>query len=132
MAFPIAALIPILGDVLDKIIPDKEANAKAKAAMIELHQKGELEVFNRKADIIVAEAKSEHWLTATWRPIVMLTFAGLITARWFGWAAPGLGEAEVLHLWSIVELGLGGYVIGRSVEKVVPAIADTVKNSRKP
>jgi len=33
----------------------------------------------------------------------------------------------VLKLWDIVQLGLGGYVIGRSVEKVVPAIAGAIK-----
>jgi len=65
----------------------------------------------------------EHWLAATWRPIVMLTFAGLIVARWMGWSAPGIGEAEVLKLWSIVELGLGGYVIGRTAEKIAPTLA---------
>lgn len=67
-----------------------------------------------------AGGAGEHWLAATWRPIVMLTFAGLIVARWMGWSAPGIGEAEVLKLWSIVELGLGGYVIGRTAEKIVP------------
>ena len=36
-------------------------------------------------------------------------------------------KKEVLKLWSIVELGLGGYVIGRSVEKIVPAIAGALK-----
>ncbi len=28
---------------------------------------------------------------------------------------------------TIVELGLGGYVIGRSVEKIVPGVADALK-----
>ena len=57
----------------------------------------------------------------------MLVFVGLIVARWFGWAAPGLSEAEYLKLWSIVEFGLGGYVIGRSVEKIAPSIASAMK-----
>jgi hypothetical protein len=57
----------------------------------------------------------------------MLTFAGLIVARWFGWAAPNLSEAEYLKLWSIVELGLGGYVIGRSAEKIIPGVAEALK-----
>ena len=57
----------------------------------------------------------------------MLVFVALIVARWFGYAAPGLSEAEALKLWSIVELGLGGYVIGRSAEKVAPAILDAIK-----
>jgi len=33
-------------------------------------------------------------------------------------AEPQPGEA--LKLWDIVEIGLGGYVIGRSAEKVLP------------
>jgi len=54
-------------------------------------------------------------------------FTGLIVARWFGWSAPNLSEAEYLKLWDIVELGLGGYVIGRSVEKIAPGIAGALK-----
>ena len=81
-------------------------------------------------DIIKAEAQSEHWLAACWRPILMLTFGGLIVARWLGWSAPGISEAEVLKLWDIVQLGLGGYVIGRSIEKVAPQIAAAVAPRR--
>jgi hypothetical protein len=43
-----------------------------------------------------------------------------------GYSAPGLSEGEVLKLWSIVELGIGGYVIGRSAEKVLPAVAQAM------
>jgi hypothetical protein len=57
----------------------------------------------------------------------MLVFVALIVARWFGFAAPNLSEAEYLKLWSIVEFGLGGYVVGRSVEKIAPTIADAVR-----
>jgi hypothetical protein len=60
----------------------------------------------------------------------MLTFGGLIVARWLGWSAPGISEAEVLKLWDIVQLGLGGYVIGRSIEKVAPQIAAAVAPRR--
>lgn len=79
------------------------------------------------AEIVKAEAASQHWLAANWRPLTMLIFVGLIVARWFGWAAPNLTEPEYLKLWSIVELGLGGYVIGRSAEKILPSIADVLK-----
>jgi len=82
-------------------------------------------------DIIKAEAQSEHWLAACWRPILMLTFGGLIVARWLGWSAPGISEAEVLKLWDIVQLGLGGYVIGRSIEKVAPQVAQAIGGARR-
>jgi len=50
----------------------------------------------------------------------------LIVARWLGWSAPNLGEAEVLKLWDIVEIGLGGYVIGRSAEKILPTVVKSL------
>lgn len=57
----------------------------------------------------------------------MLVFVALIVARWFGWSAPNLTEAEALKLWDIVEIGLGGYVIGRTAEKVLPGLVDSLR-----
>lgn len=125
------ALVPIIGSVLDKVLPDPAAAAAAKLRMLELAQRGELTELTARADIVRAEAASQHWLAANWRPILMLTFGGLIVARWFGWAAPNLTEAEYLALWDIVKLGLGGYVIGRSAEKIAPTIAEAIA-ARKP
>jgi hypothetical protein len=123
-------LLDILGigaKLIDKIIPDKEAADKAKLELIRLEQEGKLTELKAQAQIINTEASSQHWLAANWRPITMLIFVGLIVARWFGWAAPNLAEEEYIKLWSIVELGLGGYVIGRSAEKILPKIVEAVK-----
>lgn len=130
----LAALIPALGGVLNSVFnnlfPNPEDEAKRAAAqqqaMLQLMAQSQ-ELEKAAADIVKAEAQGESWLQRNWRPILMLTFAGLIVARWFGVAAPNLTEAEYLKLWSIVELGLGGYVIGRSAEKIAPAIADALK-----
>ena len=125
------ALVPILGDALRRLFPDAEARQKAEAEINAalIARAGELE--RAASDIVVAEAQSEHWLTACWRPIVMLTFTALIVARWLGYSAPGITEAEALRLWSIVEIGLGGYVIGRSVEKVAPQVAEALGRGRR-
>jgi hypothetical protein len=121
------ALFPIIGDVVKRLFPDPEQAAKAQMELqLELlKRQGEME--HAAAAIVKAEAESEHWLTSSWRPILMLTFGALIVARWLGYSAPGLSEAEVIKLWSIVELGIGGYVIGRSAEKVLPAVAEAVR-----
>lgn len=124
---PIAAILGIGSQLIDRLWPDEEKKAQAKIALMEMAQKGELEELRARAEIVKTEAGSEHWLAANWRPILMLTFGGLIVARWFGYAAPELSEAEYLKLWSIVELGIGGYVIGRSAEKVIPGLADALK-----
>lgn len=123
----IPALAPIVGQIVGSLFPDPTEKAKAEAeAMRQLlaHQ-GEIEA--AAAKIIQTEAASTHWLAANWRPLTMITFTALIVARWMGWVAPNLSEAEYLKLWSIIEFGLGGYVVGRSVEKVVPAIATAMK-----
>lgn len=127
----IQALIPVLAPILGQFIkskfPDPAEAAKAEAEITAQLWQNAHQINAAAADIIKTEAQSQHWLAAIWRPVVMLTFAGLIVARWFGWAAPNLSEAEYLKLWSIVEFGLGGYVVGRSVEKIAPSIASAFK-----
>lgn len=124
---PISAALSIGDSIIRRLFPDPSDAQKAQLALLEMAQRGELAELSARAEIVKAEAASEHWLAATWRPILMLTFGGLIVARWFGWAAPNLTEAEYLKLWDIVEFGVGGYVVGRSVEKVAPSVAAALK-----
>lgn len=126
-ADPITAALNIGGQLIERLWPNPAEADKAKLELMAMAQRGELQELAGRADIVKAEAASEHWLAANWRPILMLTFGALIVARWFGWAAPNLSEAEYLKLWSIVELGIGGYVVGRSAEKVLPAVATILK-----
>lgn len=123
----IPALAPILGKVVSNLFPDPAEKAKAEAEVMSQLLTHQAEIESAAAKIINTEAASQHWLAANWRPITMLTFVALIVARWFGYAAPDLSEAEYIKLWSIVEFGLGGYVVGRSVEKIAPTIAQAMK-----
>jgi hypothetical protein len=121
------ALVPILGKALGNLIPDATARAQAEAEIAKQLLASSAELERAAGEIVLAEARSEHFLAACWRPILMLTFGGLIVARWLGYSAPGISEAEVLKLWDIVQLGLGGYVIGRSAEKIAPQIVAAIK-----
>jgi hypothetical protein len=123
----VPVLAPILGKILDKAIPDTAAREQAQAAAMTQLLAHQHEIEQAAGQIIKTEAASTHWLAANWRPLTMLTFCGLIVARWFGFAAPELSEAEYLALWDIVELGLGGYVVGRSAEKIIPAAAAAMR-----
>lgn len=71
-----------------------------------------------QAKIIQAEATSASWLTSNWRPITMLTFVALIVLRWLG-LLPHITESVETQLFEIIKFGLGGYVVGRSLEKSV-------------
>lgn len=123
----IPALAPILGKVVGNLFPDPGEKAKAEAEVMRQLLAAQSEIEQAASKIIQTEAASTHWLAANWRPLTMLVFVALIVARWFGWAAPNLSEAEYIKLWSIVEFGLGGYVVGRSVEKIAPSIAQAIK-----
>ena len=117
---PLDAITDLGGKLIDKFWPDAGESERQRLQQF-------LAVFTAQAQIVNTEAASQHWLAANWRPLLMLTFGGLIVARWFGWAAPNLSESEYLKLWDIVELGLGGYVIGRSAEKIVPSLVGALK-----
>lgn len=130
----IAALIPILAPLLGQVVKSVFPNADDELKRLELQNQIQLALINNSAaletaaaSIVKAEAESENWLTSSWRPILMLVFGSLIVARWFGWTAPGITEAVELKLWGILEVGIGGYVIGRSVEKAAPAVAAALK-----
>jgi hypothetical protein len=120
------ALLPAIIGLLTKVIPDPQAQQDAKLKLLAMQQAGELSEITAHINVILAEAQG-NFLQRSWRPIMMLFFGGLIGARWFGYSAPNMSEAEVLELWGIVKIGIGGYTIGRSVEKIAPSLAEAFK-----
>jgi hypothetical protein len=119
--------IALLKDAFDRFVPDKTAAANAKAALDTLREQAGAQEFLASADIVKAEAQSSNWLTAAWRPLTMLVFVALICARLFGLTSAHVTEAEYQSLWDLVKLGLGGYVLGRSAEKIIPTVAQAIK-----
>lgn len=80
----------------------------------------DLQFAQAQKDVIVAEAQGASWLQRNWRPLMMLFFAVVIgTVIWTGGFINGheLNHDFVMEILSIIKLGLGGYVIGRTVEK---------------
>ena len=135
----IAALLPVLGpivgDVIKRVLPedkDKRADIEREINMALLGNSAAIE--QAAASVILAESKSEHWITATWRPILMLTITAIV--GWNFLVAP-LIELSVLlftgdqvplsiplpeQLWTLLMVGVGGYVVGRSGEKIAKNI----------
>lgn len=78
----------------------------------------EKEMLQAKSSIINSEANGQSWLQRNWRPITMLTFLGLVVCDSFGLLTFRLAP----QAWTLLQIGMGGYVIGRSCEKVLPKI----------
>jgi hypothetical protein len=125
----IAALLPILGTIGSQIANSFFPDPKETTKRQEMENAFNTALVTHSADIekaaasiINTEASSKHWLAANWRPITMLIFVGLIVARWTGFTAPGMTEAEYVAVYEIIKIGLGGYVVGRSAEKIIPGV----------
>jgi len=130
----IGAGLGVIGKIIDRVIPDKEAQDKAKLALLEMQQRGELAQLDAalksdlgQMDINKQEAASSSLFVAGWRPMVGWVCAGalaysfillpMLRAILAAWK-PGLTipSIDMSDLWPLMMgmLGLGGM---RSWEK---------------
>ena len=124
---PIAALLDVGMKVLDKVIPDPEAKAKAQVALMEMQQKGELAQI--QADTAEqqeltkrheADMASDSWLSKNIRPMTLVFI--LITYTAFGLMSAWDVEVnqkyvELLGQWGMLIMSF--YFGGRTLEKIL-------------
>ena len=123
----IGGVVGKIADIIDQYVQDRDKALELKTKIEKEILNLEREIVSAKSRIITAEAKSESWLTRNWRPITMLTFVALIVADWLGFSAPNLSPELKSKLFDIIQIGLGGYVIGRSFEKVAREFKEPAK-----
>jgi hypothetical protein len=115
-------VIKQIGDVIDDLFTSDEERANAKIKVLEVLKQQQLELQKLQTEIIVAEA-SGNWLQRSWRPILMLSFGFIVIYVKF--VAP-LFDLKIPELenefWDLLQIGIGGYVIGRSAEKIADKI----------
>tara|TARA_R110000772_G_scaffold3973_4_gene14102 strand:- start:214 stop:621 length:408 start_codon:yes stop_codon:yes gene_type:complete len=118
---PIAKMI---GSIVDKAVPDKDLKEKLKHELNTQLINGDHEELIAKSKIIQAEANSKHWLTATWRPALMwiciiVIFNNYILAPFINLALGTSLELSIPEpMWNLLTIGVGGYIAGRSGEKI--------------
>ncbi|MBC8267611.1 MAG: hypothetical protein H8E36_02580 [Rhodospirillaceae bacterium] len=120
--FP-AIIGPLIGGLfglIDKSVEDKDQAARIKANLQEMVLTGQIKEIEAAASIIAAEANGESWLQRNWRPLLMCLFGLIIANNYL--IVPLLGTPMATippDMWELLKLGVGGYVVGRSVEKGV-------------
>ena len=63
---------PLISTVLQRVLPEDKQKVKEIEAAINLELIKNSAVLEKGAtQIILAEAKSEHWLTSNWRPLLL-------------------------------------------------------------
>lgn len=129
---PLSLLAKVVEPVmsgLDQLFTSDDERKKAEIMLKELRNNlaseligYESELLKAKSDIIKAEANGQSWLQRSWRPITMLTFLVLVVCNSFGLLAMPLAP----EMWTLLQIGLGGYVVGRSAEKIAPKVAEAI------
>ena len=124
---PLAAIMSIGEKVLDKVLPDPEARAKAQAELIKVQQEGrlaELQADNIEAQELTkrheADMKSDSWLSKNIRPMTLVFI--LITYTAFGLMSAWDLEVnnnyvELLGQWGMLIMSF--YFGGRTLEKIM-------------
>lgn len=102
-----------------------------KNAMASKYLDYEMKLMEARSSIIIAETKSDSWLTRSWRPIVMVTFLAMVVSYWMGYTPSNITEALLMEVFLLIKIGLGGYLGGRTIEKIGPAIANALKKEKK-
>ena len=128
-------LAPLIGDVVKRVLPeDKDARMEVERQLNMALVTNSAAIEQAAASVVLAEAKSEHKITAIWRPILMLTITAIV--GWNYLLAPLVELAVRLltydqlpltiplpdELWNLLMIGVGGYIVGRSGEKIADKV----------
>jgi len=130
------ASIPVIGKVVEKVlgivdqaVPDKDLREKLKSDiqtnLMQLDYSAFEKEIDARAKIIVSESEGQSWLQRNWRPILMLVIVAIVANNYliFPYLALFTDKAVLLELpeklFNLMAIGVGGYVLGRSGEKIM-------------
>lgn len=115
-------------DIVEKVVDNKDQAGDIKGRLKMLAEENKLQELNEISKIVLAEVKSDHWLQKSWRPILMLSLMGIVINAYIiiPYLNMFLTQKIILPLpeafFELLTFGVGGYVIGRSLENKVKKI----------
>jgi hypothetical protein len=127
----LAGLLDIGGKLIDKLIPDPEAKAKAQLDLAKLAQDGELAAManetklyeteqNNLTDRMKADMGSDSWLSKNIRPMTLIAiFVGYFMFAMMSAFGYNANEAYVTLLGQWGMLVMSFYFGGRTLEKII-------------
>jgi len=125
----IAPLAKILFNTIEKAVPDKDLQEKLKAELQTQLLQSHTQELKAAASIIEAEAKA-GWFASSWRPLLMYVLIFILVWNYVIGPVIKIFMGAVItfelpgDVWSLLQIGLGGYVLGRSAESVARTMAN--------
>jgi hypothetical protein len=117
-------LIEPVTNLASEFIEDKDKRAEFESRLQLALLNHEETLVSASRDVVVAEAQGQSWLQCNWRPLIMMIFGAILANNYIliPWLrAFGIETVAVLEmpdgLWTLLTVGLGGYVVGRTIEK---------------
>ena len=114
----VKGVVRAVGEVVDRLTLPAREKRQLEADLLQVFAEWERAWVEAQSAVLVEEAKGS-WLQRSWRPLVMLVFAVIVLVGTFT-SLPILDETS--RFWDLLEIGLGGYVVGRGGEKIAGAI----------
>ena len=112
-------VVSAVGEVIDRLTLPAREKRQLESDLLQVLAEWERARVEAQSAVLVEEAKGS-WLQRSWRPLVMLTFALIVLVGTFT-SLPIL--ADTSRFWDLLEVGIGGYVMGRSGEKILQVFA---------
>ncbi len=132
----IAPLAKILFNTIEKSVPDKDLQEKLKAQLQNQLLQSNTAELQAAAKIVEAEAKA-GWFSASWRPLLMYVLIFILIWNYvLGPVILFFFKASITitlpgDVWTLLQIGLGGYVVGRSAESVARTMANKPANKEQ-
>ena len=115
-----------IGSVIDGLTTSDQEKLEAKNRLTEIVTEKLSELAAYQKEVLLAELSGSK-LQRNWRPLVMLSFAAIVVYAKFIAPAFGLPNAPLEpEFWTLLEIGLGGYVVGRSLEKITGKVTENI------
>lgn len=113
-----------IGSAIDGIVTNDEERMQAKNELTEIVTSKLSELASFQKEVLLAELNGTK-LQRSWRPIVMLSFAAIVVYSKFIAPCFGLPNTDLeSDFWTLLEIGIGGFVIGRSLEKITHKVTE--------
>ena len=125
----VAPLAKILFNTIEKAVPDKDLQAKLKADLQTQLLQSHTQELQAAAKIVEAEAKA-GWFASSWRPLLMYVLIFILVWNYVIGPVIKIFTGAVISfelpgdVWTLLNVGLGGYVVGRSAESVARTMAN--------
>lgn len=108
----LSGLVGDIGGIINSLSISSTEKKELETKMTQVVYSYAGELTQQQAEIVMKETQG-NWLQRSWRPLVMLAFAVVVL---LGTVVDIPYLESDSKFWNLIEIGLGGFVVGRSIE----------------